>query len=49
MSEQYTLQKGYRTLDLLHVATALTLNAEKFLTFDQAQAQLAQAEGLQVE
>lgn len=43
---QYTLQKGYRALDILHVATALALGAKEFLTFDQTQSQLAKAEGL---
>lgn len=37
---------GTRTLDSLHVACALELNAERFWTFDERQAKLARAEGL---
>jgi predicted nucleic acid-binding protein len=37
---------GVRTLDSLHVACALELNAERFWTFDERQARLAQAVGL---
>jgi predicted nucleic acid-binding protein len=37
---------GVRTLDSLHVAAALELKAERFWTFDQRQAKLAEAEGL---
>jgi len=37
---------GTRTLDSLHVACALELKAEKFWTFDERQAKLAEAVGL---
>ena len=37
---------GVRTLDSLHVACALELRAEKFWTFDDRQARLAEAVGL---
>jgi predicted nucleic acid-binding protein len=37
---------GTRTLDTLHVAAALELQASAFWTFDQRQAALAQAAGL---
>jgi predicted nucleic acid-binding protein len=37
---------GVRTLDSLHVACALELRAEKFWTFDERQARLAKAAGL---
>jgi predicted nucleic acid-binding protein len=40
---------GVRTLDSLHVACALELGAEKFWTFDERQARLAQAVGLDTE
>jgi predicted nucleic acid-binding protein len=37
---------GVRTLDSLHVACALELKAERFWTFDDRQARLAEAVGL---
>lgn len=37
---------GVRTLDTLHVASALELGARKFWTFDERQARLAEAAGL---
>jgi len=37
---------GVRTLDTLHVACALELRAERFWTFDERQAKLAEAVGL---
>jgi len=37
---------GVRTLDSLHVACALELHADKFWTFDERQAKLAEAVGL---
>jgi predicted nucleic acid-binding protein len=37
---------GVRTLDSLHVACALELHAKKFWTFDERQAKLAEAVGL---
>ncbi len=37
---------GTRTLDVLHVASALVLNADAFYTFDRRQGQLARVEGL---
>jgi len=46
ISRKYTEQGGHRFADVLHVATALTLESNIFLTFDQRQARLAQAEGM---
>jgi predicted nucleic acid-binding protein len=43
-----TAAEGYRSFDVLHVATALVLKAEEFLTFDASQRKLATAEGLRV-
>ncbi|MFZ0630993.1 MAG: type II toxin-antitoxin system VapC family toxin [Acidobacteriaceae bacterium] len=37
---------GTRTLDILHVACALELKAERFWTFDERQRKLARAAGL---
>ena len=48
LSSQHTLGDGHRALDILHVATALHLGVDEFLTFDQNQRTLAIAEGLQV-
>lgn len=39
---------GTRALDVLHVASALTLRADSFCTFDKNQARLAAALGLRV-
>ena len=48
LSSAYTDQLGARAIDLLHVACALLLESEVFLTSDQRQAELAKSEGLQV-
>jgi predicted nucleic acid-binding protein len=48
LSNAHGLRRGYRAFDVLHVATALTLGAKVFLTFDHDQAALAKAEGLKV-
>jgi predicted nucleic acid-binding protein len=46
LSRKHTPGLGVRTLDILHVACAVTLGAKSFFTFDQRQAKLAQAAGL---
>ena len=46
LAEMHSPTLGVRTLDSLHVACALELNAQKFWTFDDRQAQLAEAVGL---
>jgi predicted nucleic acid-binding protein len=43
-----TAAGGHRTLDVLHVATAVHLGAEEFLTFDARQRKLAAHAGLRV-
>lgn len=48
LSTAHTERLGARAIDLLHVASALTLESELFLTTDGRQAQLAKAEGLKV-
>ncbi len=45
---QHTLSGGHRSFDILHIATALHLGAREFLTFDENQKKLAEAEGLTV-
>src|SRR5438093_7325677 len=49
LSAKHTERLGARAIDLLHVASALMLESELFLTADALQAQLARAEGLNVE
>jgi predicted nucleic acid-binding protein len=46
LARRYGPKLGVRTLDSLHVATALQLKTEQFWTFDERQARLAKAEGL---
>jgi len=48
LSITHTERVGARAIDILHVAAALTLESELFLTTDERQAQLAKAEGLKV-
>jgi predicted nucleic acid-binding protein len=46
LARRYGPALGVRTLDSLHVACALDLRAERFWTFDERQARLAEAVGL---
>ncbi len=46
LARRYGPTLGVRTLDSLHVACALELKAERFWTFDERQARLAEAVGL---
>ena len=48
LSASYTKTGGHRALDILHIATALVLEAEEFISFDSNQRKLAAAEGLKV-
>lgn len=43
---RHAARLGTKTLDALHVASALELKAQRFWTFDGRQAELAHAEGL---
>lgn len=45
VSNQHTPPEGYRSFDILNVATALHFGAREFLTFDAHQKKLAKAEG----
>jgi predicted nucleic acid-binding protein len=44
--QQHSRRLPMATLDTLHIACALELGAERFYTFDERQAKLAQAVGL---
>lgn len=46
LARRHAARLGTRTLDTLHVASALELKAERFWTFDQRQSKLARAESL---
>lgn len=46
LARRYSPTLGVRTLDSLHVACALELKVDKFWTFDERQAKLAEAVGL---
>lgn len=46
LAHRHAARLGVRTLDTLHVASALDLKAEQFWTFDARQAKLASSVGL---
>ena len=48
VSREHTPRLGCRSLDVLHVASAMELELKGFLTFDSRQRQLAHAVGLKV-
>ncbi|MGB2622174.1 MAG: type II toxin-antitoxin system VapC family toxin [Candidatus Acidiferrum sp.] len=48
LSRRHGATLGVRTLDVLHVASALVLKPDVFLTFDTRQSKLARTEGLRV-
>jgi len=48
LSRKHTPTLGTRALDVLHVASALTLGCKRFVTYDARQARLARAVGLRV-
>ena len=48
LSDRYTPTLGTRSLDLLHVAAALLLEAKMFFSFDDRQRKAAANEGLKV-
>jgi predicted nucleic acid-binding protein len=46
LTQKHTATTGTRSLDLIHIATALELGAADFLSLDNRQRQAASAEGL---
>jgi uncharacterized protein len=48
LSRRHTAATGCRSLDVLHVATALELGLPYLVTFDRRQRQLARTTGLKV-
>lgn len=48
LSRRYTAKVGARSLDILHVASAMLLRPDVFYSFDERQRKLATSEGLSV-
>ncbi|MFZ4115903.1 MAG: hypothetical protein ACOYK6_04155 [Chthoniobacterales bacterium] len=48
LSAKHAFTHGYYTLDVLHIATAIHIDATTFISFDQKQRILAKKEGLRV-
>lgn len=48
LSRRHSAKLGTRTLDLLHVASALVLRPDVFYTFDERQRELARAQRLRI-
>lgn len=48
LSEHHSARLGTRTLDVIHVASALTLRATHFVTYDERQGALAKIVGFRV-
>jgi len=48
LSSRHTVRLGTRALDVLHVATALTLETTHFVSYDDRQRKLAKVAGLRV-
>jgi len=49
LSQSHTKTTGSRSLDILHVASALAIKAKRFLTLDKRQSGLAELAGLTIE
>lgn len=48
LTQKHTATTGTRSLDLIHIASALVIGATDFLSFDYRQRETASAEGLNV-
>jgi predicted nucleic acid-binding protein len=49
LTKKHSASLGSRSLDILHVASALSINADRFLTLDDRQTRLAALAGLKIE
>jgi len=49
LSQSHTKTTGSRSLDIMHVASALAIKANRFLTLDKRQSALADLAGLTIE
>jgi predicted nucleic acid-binding protein len=49
LSKKHSASIGSRSLDILHVASALSISADRFLTIDDRQTRLAALTGLKME
>ena len=49
LSKDHSKTIGARSLDILHVASALSIKTERFLTLDERQSELASLAGLKIE
>ena len=49
LSKKHSASIGSRSLDILHVASALSIKADRFLTLDDRQTRLAALAGLKIE
>jgi predicted nucleic acid-binding protein len=49
LSKNHSSSIGSRALDILHVASALSINTDRFLTLDDKQTRLAALAGLKIE
>jgi predicted nucleic acid-binding protein len=48
LTQKHTATTGTRSLDLIHIASAIEIGATDFLSFDHRQREAAKAEGLKV-
>jgi predicted nucleic acid-binding protein len=48
LSKKHSASLGSRALDILHVASALSIHADRFLTLDDRQSKLAALAGLEI-
>jgi len=49
LSRKHSSKTGSRALDILHVASALSIKADRFLSFEERQSTLASLAGIRIE